>query len=124
MRRNVSTRHRPKGTLRPVHAALLVWLRMLRSCHALSRPQLASTPAFREGQHVRVVRSGGSRTVLVAPEVNGDSLIGSPPGSSTRVPIPVADIWRAERYELNATRTTLLVLASSPGSIWLLVPLR
>ena len=120
MRRNVSRRHRPARTLRPLHAALLVCLSMSQACHTWSRTQLAPTPAFREGQRVRVVRSDGSRTVLVAPRVDGDSLVGSSPGSSTRVAIPVADIRRAERYELNAVRTTLLILAVA-GALYLAI---
>ena len=89
---------------------VVAWLTVVQGCHTWRRAELEPTPVSAAGQRVRVVRRDGSTTVLAGAHVIGDSLVGTQQKSSSRVAMPVTDIRRAERYELNGTRTTLLVV--------------
>jgi hypothetical protein len=100
----------PRAARRTLRARRVVLVLMLNGCHTWRRVELTPTRAFPENERVRVVRSNGSKTVLIAPRVVDDSLVSHRPNTGARTAIPIADIRRAETRHLSTGRTVLLVV--------------
>ena len=96
--------------MRLLRARALAFVLLLNSCYTWRRVELTPTYPFGNEEHVRIVRSDGSKITLVSPRIIDDSLVSQRPGMVTRIAIPTADIRRAESRHLSGVRTTLLVV--------------
>lgn len=82
---------------------------LLNGCYAWHAVELSPPRSFGENERVRVVRTNGSTSEVVAARIIDDSLVSRRPGAASRVAIPITDIRRAETRRLNTGRTVLLV---------------
>lgn len=72
----ISNRRSGDLTKRMMRTRRLAFALWLTACSTWRPVQLAPTPGFHEKEHVRVVRSNGSRIELASPSIVDDSLVG------------------------------------------------
>jgi hypothetical protein len=97
------------AVVRAVCTDCVVGALLLNACYAWHAVELSPPRSFGENERVRVVRTNGSTSEVVAVRLVDDSLVSRRPGAATRVAIPITDIRRAETRRLNTGRTVLLV---------------
>ena len=107
---NAASPLRRDAAMQLLRARALAFVLLLNACYTWRPVELTPTRSFGDKEHVRIVRSDGSRITLVSPRIIDDSLVSQRPGTVTPIAIPTANIQRAEARRLSKGRTALLVV--------------
>lgn len=92
-------------------SAILISLFSTAACSGWHQRDISSgvAPVVTGKQQARVTRRDGSSLVILAPRVEGDSLVAQGRGGESRVALPLRDVERVETREVSVGRTALLI---------------